>query len=453
MFKEKSTKKRVPLTEASKELTLDARHNKMIETFEEQTKEWVSLKNKEKSLHIKQQEWRDKIQTMSKLDESEYNEECYQEAWSSNLEISDKLIVINKRIKYLENLHHEVQYYERTGKILFEYYELLEKQHISSEDNLQITTSKTITSTIQKPVMRGRKRHIPVQSKSILDAFQQYSQNQSIEEDESKEIISTESNISTVETSENTEQTLSLTDKRALVEQYMAIVDASYIRPHYQEVHIGQCPHCNIVLTYLMQDGITVCNECGFQELLLVEQNKPIYRQPTKEASHFSYKRINHFNEWISQIQGKESTDIPEEIFEKIVSEIKKEKILDNSKLTYHKMREILKKLKINKYYEHIHYIISRINGQPTPNFTPDLEEKLRTMFKEIQGPFLKHCPKDRKNFLSYSYVLYKFFQLLEKDEYLKHFPLLKSREKLHLQDQIWRKICEELNWQYIESI
>jgi hypothetical protein len=460
MFKEKSTKKRVPLSEASKELTLDARHNKMIETFEEQSNEWMSLKKKERELQQRQQSWKDKINEMYQLEDAYYNEERYQEAWSSNLDISDKLISIHKRIKYLENLHHEIQYFERTGKILFEYYELLENQHITSDDVLQVTTTRTVT-TIQKPIVRGRKRHIPVQSKSILDAFQEYSQTQdNIEAPlETSNISSNTAPSASLElqhhpdTSSTAPNNASINDKRSLVEQYMAIVDASYIRPQYQEVHIGQCPHCNIVLTYLMQDGITVCNQCGFQELLLVEQNKPIYRQPTKEASHFSYKRINHFNEWISQIQGKESTDIPEEIFEKIVSEIKKEKILDNSKLSYHKMREILKKLKINKYYEHIHYIISRINGQPTPNFTPDLEEKLRTMFKEIQGPFLKHCPKDRKNFLSYSYVLYKFFQLLEKDEYLKHFPLLKSREKLHLQDQIWRKICEELNWQYIESI
>jgi uncharacterized Zn finger protein (UPF0148 family) len=237
------------------------------------------------------------------------------------------------------------------------------------------------------------------------------------------------------------------------VEQYMSIVEPSYIRPQYHETQIGQCVHCKIPLIYLVQDGITVCNQCGFQELLLVEQNKPIYRQPTKEASHFSYKRINHFNEWISQIQGKESTDIPEEIFEKIILEIKKEKILDPSKITYRKMRDILKKLQVTKYYEHLNYILGRINNQPTPNFSPELEEKLRTMFKEIQGPFLKHCPKDRKNFLSYSYVLYKFFQLLEKDEYLRFFPLLKSREKLHLQDQIWKKICAELSWQFIESI
>ena len=38
-----------------------------------------------------------------------------------------------------------------------------------------------------------------------------------------------------------------------------------------------------------------------------------------------------------------------------------------------------------------------------------EVQEKLRMMFKEIQGPFMKHCPKTRKNFLSYSYVLHKF--------------------------------------------
>ena len=64
-----------------------------------------------------------------------------------------------------------------------------------------------------------------------------------------------------------------------------------------------------------------------------------------------------------------------------------------------------------------------------------------------------KYCPSTRKNFLSYSYVLYKFCQLLDKDEYLKYFTLLKSREKLHLQDQIWKKICEEVNWEFIQSI
>ena len=83
----------------------------------------------------------------------------------------------------------------------------------------------------------------------------------------------------------------------------------------------------------------------------------------------------------------------------------------------------------------------------------PELEEKLKNMFKEIQVPFLKYSPNNRKNFLSYSYVLHKFIQILDQPEFLKNFPLLKSRDKLHQQEQIWKKICEDLNWKFIRSI
>ena len=48
---------------------------------------------------------------------------------------------------------------------------------------------------------------------------------------------------------------------------------------------------------------------------------------------------------------------------------------------------------------------------------------------------------------------MYKFFVLLELDEYLHCFQLLKSRTKLHQQDQIWKNICVDLNWQFIKSL
>ena len=123
------------------------------------------------------------------------------------------------------------------------------------------------------------------------------------------------------------------------------------------------------------------------------------------------------------------------------------------SKLTPKKLRDILKKLDKNKYYEHVPHIINRLNGLPPPTISREMEEELRRMFKEIEETFIKYCPKNRKNFLSYSYVLHKFFQLLELDEFLACFELLKSREKLHQQDLIWKKICEELRWEFIPSV
>ena len=126
---------------------------------------------------------------------------------------------------------------------------------------------------------------------------------------------------------------------------------------------------------------------------------------------------------------------------------------MDFRTLKSSKVKEILKRLKFNKYYEHIPHIINHLNGQNAPVMSREIEEKLRFMFKDIQSSFQTHCPKERCNFLSYSYVLYKFCELLELDEYLPCFPLLKNRDKLYVQDKIWQKICSDLSWEFIKSI
>jgi hypothetical protein len=160
-----------------------------------------------------------------------------------------------------------------------------------------------------------------------------------------------------------------------------------------------------------------------------------------------TFRRLTGLN----QVQGKETTDIPEELYDKILLEIKKQRITNMAEITPPKIKEILKKLKSNKFYEHIPHIINKLNGLPMPYLSPELEEKLKQMFKQTQAPFLRHSNK-RKNYLSYSYVIHKFLQLLGHDELLQHFSLLKSSEKLSDQDRIWKLICEDLNWEYIPS-
>lgn len=202
----------------------------------------------------------------------------------------------------------------------------------------------------------------------------------------------------------------------------------------------------------MVNDGYTVCNKCQAIDYIIVDHEKPSYRDPPKEISFYAYKRSNHLNEWLSQMQGKETTDIPEEVYDKILLEIKKQKITNMALITPKKIREILRKLQINKY-EHIPHILNRLTGKPMMQMSPELEEKLRNMFKLIQAPFLRHAPSSRKNFLSYSYVLHKLLQLLGEDDFLACCSLLKSKDKLLVQDQIWKRICEELNWDFIPSV
>jgi hypothetical protein len=213
------------------------------------------------------------------------------------------------------------------------------------------------------------------------------------------------------------------------------------------------CEQCNIAREELSEEGILVCPKCGSEEYMLVISDFPSFRDPPKERNNYAYKKINHLNEILNQFQAKESTIIPDEVMNEIICEIKKRRIRNVAELTEKDMREILKKLNRSKYYEHATHILSRLNGNPPPTITPEIEEKIRNMFQEIQAPFLLYCPDDRTNFLSYSYILFKFFELLELDEYKVYFPLLKSRDRLIAHDEIWKKICDYLRWEFVQSV
>jgi predicted nucleic acid-binding Zn-ribbon protein len=242
------------------------------------------------------------------------------------------------------------------------------------------------------------------------------------------------------------------------LEKYLSIVEPTAIKSGIMpgsgiESDYGCCPVCENEMHFSQNEAMLGCRECGYQDFILIDSEKPSYKDPPREISYFAYKKINHLNEWLAQFQAKETTEIPADIFEQIQSELRKERIVDTLKLKPSKLREILKKLKLSKYYEHVAHIMNRLNGVQAPVLSREVEDKLRFMFREIQPSFIKHCPKGRSNFLSYSYVLYKFCQLLELDDFLPCFPLLKSREKLYMQDKIWQCICDDMGWEFIKSI
>jgi len=240
--------------------------------------------------------------------------------------------------------------------------------------------------------------------------------------------------------------------KKQMFDEYVARMKLGNA-PEVTQQMTEHCNACNVAREEISSEGILVCPKCGSEEYSLVVSDFPSFRDPPKERNNYAYKKINHLNEILNQFQAKESTMIPEEVMNEVVLEIRKRRINNIADLTEKEIREILKKLGRSKYYEHAAHILSRLNGNPPPTITPEIEEKIRAMFQEIQAPFLLYCPNDRTNFLSYSYILYKFMELLDMDEYLPYFPLLKSRDRLIAHDQIWSKICEYLHWQFIRSV
>lgn len=340
------------------------------------------------------------------------------------------------RLSELRRDGDESSYFLSTGNILFKYYDIIDNKNEPS-------------SSCAYPKDRRNAASASASGKKSVISYFTASEGSSSRAVPSASAGGSGSACDDPSVTVN-EMTRVVEDRASLFDKYMQRV-AKASNPTV--VH-DECQHCGSDHRTLQpQDGYIYCNSCSTIEYVLVDHEKPAYKDPPKEVTHFAYKRINHLNEWLNQVQGKETTDIPEEVYDRILLEVKKQKINNMAMLTRKSVKEILKKLKINKYYEHIPHIINRLNGIPMPQLPSNLEDRVRQMFCQIQVPFLKHAPPHRKNFLSYSYCLNKMMQLLEEDQYLESFPLLKSREKLHQQDVIWQKICAELGWDFIPSL
>jgi hypothetical protein len=237
-----------------------------------------------------------------------------------------------------------------------------------------------------------------------------------------------------------------------IFQKYLSNIDETFLDINAFLRQTDVCQSCfKGELIPMDDEGVLICNVCSKNFQYLIENEKPSYKEPPKEVCFYAYKKINHFKEILAQFQGKETTQIPAEVIENLKHQIKKERI-EYSKLTYYKTKEILKKLGYNKYYEHINFIKDKLGIKP-PIISQELEETLCNFFMEIQYPYAKHCPDYRVNFLHYYYVLYKLFELLDETQYLPEIPMLKDREKLIEQDTIWKKICEELDWEFIATI
>tara|TARA_B110000879_G_scaffold527_1_gene671 strand:- start:627 stop:1787 length:1161 start_codon:yes stop_codon:yes gene_type:complete len=220
-------------------------------------------------------------------------------------------------------------------------------------------------------------------------------------------------------------------------------------------VNTDICPTCdNGELIPQDEEGILICNNtsCGKFITYIVDSSKPTNKEPPNEVSYTAYIRLNHFKEILSQFQAKETTQIPVEVIDAIKARIKKERITDMSLINYDKMREILRKLGFNKYFEHIQYINSLFGIKP-PIMNEELHETLCVLFIEIQKPWAVHCPPNRTNFFNYTYTLHQLCVLLDQTQYLPYIPMMKDREKQLEQDMIWKKVCNDLDWEYFPTV
>ena len=364
-----------------------------------------------------------------------------------------KIVLDEKSIITLDGKHKEIEknFEKDKSEVLPELRckkkyltNLLKQTDLSIEQKLEINDKIFDLSNEIKSIKKKKKDYYLNNNQYIFEYFENKKE-VSMNNNKTK-LLNSFFKINSVDCSNNS------CENKEKILKYLSNLDQSFIDINKYIFNNDICQICKRgELIPIDHEGIMVCNHCHKHVQYLVENEKPSYKEPPKEACFYAYKRINHFREILAQFQAKETTQIPDDVLENIKNQIRKERV-DLSQLNNKKAKDILKKLGYNKYYEHIPFIKDKLVIKP-PVMTPELEESLCNLFMEIQGPYAKYCPDDRVNFLNYYYTVYKLCELLDQTQFLPYFPMLKDREKRIEQDEIWKKICEDLNWEFVPTI
>jgi hypothetical protein len=272
-------------------MTIDAKHSEMINHFKEQSDSLPKMKNELKKI----------IAEYNHKDPDKKTDLDYI-IYKDNLK--DKINELKNKINVITNNDDLNKYYLDVGILLHSYYENIENSKNNEHDyekferNLLDYEEDEIEENNDLPTLLidesvDDQEHDAQESqnnyKSVINFFNERDNKTS--ETPSEENVYTSLKISDFVKEESTFK------KKNILEEYLQKIDNSYVSKIKVDINIFKCPNCSTEMTVFPSDGIQICEKCGLQQNVLIESDKPSFKDPPMEVCYFSYKRINHYNE------------------------------------------------------------------------------------------------------------------------------------------------------------
>jgi Poxvirus Late Transcription Factor VLTF3 like len=234
-------------------------------------------------------------------------------------------------------------------------------------------------------------------------------------------------------------------EQRLIYKEYLAEVDDIRETRHIAAVI---CTGCQDDQMQCNSGGVYICAKCGCSESPRCLYTKDDFETfgPQRAPRQQTYKPINHFNDMLIHFQGKELTEIPDGVMRYVQSLATTS--YPHEAIGHSQVKQMLRLGGFSKYYSSIPSILAYVFGIPAPSFTENQILQLREMFEKTQVIFA-NLNIDRINFLSINYLLYKFCELLEWNEYIQFIQLLKSPEKVKEHDRVWKDVCGRAGWNF----
>lgn len=215
--------------------TLDTQHTNKLYEFQKKSEEINLLKT---NLNNIQKE-------ISAIEEQRKNGLQSDDLINKYIKLIDEKEELKKSIDMLEEDVDEVEYLVNTAPILFKYYDIVQNGNNNdrSVNHKNISKNNSILKWFSKEDQQKAK----------------HTQNTTNEEEPVKE------------------------DRASLLDKYMSYIDNNYIKSPDNGKCSNVCDKCGSSnINLLLNDGIMYCNNCACIEHIIVDHDRPSYKDPPK---------------------------------------------------------------------------------------------------------------------------------------------------------------------------
>ena len=298
--------------------TLDETHKKIMSSF--QTRRHLLPKKKKRLETLNMQ-----LQKLENIDASKYTMADIKK----RSELKTDIKVLEDEIYDIENDLSELDYYFKTEDIIMDYYQITDIDDMSLyTENPELCEQKSDVNDanvnddfnvdklnklnllnknkrkVKKVTKRRKKRTIQVHQINIIDFLNGTGTqiNEITQTDqECIEMTDTEFDENECDIDENDKMTndqpeeITVKNKAELLDHYMMLIDSEYMCDKKMSgVKIRKCWRCNIEQTLMHSDGMYTCQQCGEGEIVIVDSEKPNYKEAVTDTKPgYPYKRIN----------------------------------------------------------------------------------------------------------------------------------------------------------------
>lgn len=218
--------------------TLDIQHTARIAEFEKTQDKLTYLSSSIANIENILLEFKEK---------QKHGYEASEEETLYMIQLRDEKNLLKRELEEIQE-HDEIDYFTNTAPILFQYYDIVEK----GTDDLQNSSIK---------------------DNDILKFF-----------------IAPQKDA--------TEEKSATVDRASLLEKYLLLTDENYVKSIDHDLK-EKCIYCGCSnRNVMLNEGMIHCNKCDGIEYIIIDHDRPSYKEIPREVTYFSYKRINHLNEF-----------------------------------------------------------------------------------------------------------------------------------------------------------